>query len=161
LLRSTLKQAEQERRAAISFRAPRYHEKMPPRFTDQCRILDVAALYRCGFLKPGHTGAWEWESVAGLPPFAVAVIAERGLVTLRYFLDATGEEIAQRVPVEVRPCKPTAGQQWWWHCPACGKRTSKLFGSADRLFRCRECQMLGHRSRKEQQPWQRLLRFAQ
>jgi hypothetical protein len=64
------------------------------------------------------------------------------------------------VPLEWLSCKPTRGGRWLWRCPACGRRCWKLFGSADRPFRCIDCQGLGHRSKKEKQPWQRLLRFA-
>jgi hypothetical protein len=94
-----------------------------------------------------------------MPPTAIVIIAERGAVTLRYFLDATGEEVAQRVPLEFQPCKPTRGERPYWHCPACGQRCWKLFGSTDRRFACRDCLGLEYRSQREPR-WQRWVRYA-
>jgi hypothetical protein len=122
---------------------------MPPRFHDDCRVLSSDALLRCGYLTPGFNGTWEWGPIAGMPSGSVAIAAEGGQVTLRYCLVAGGEEICQRVPLDVMPCKPTRAERRLFRCPSCGRRCAKLFSAADRPFGCKECHGLGYRCQYE------------
>jgi hypothetical protein len=132
---------------------------MPPRYVDDCRILESYALARAGFLKPGRR-AWEW-ALPGRPRTSAEIVAEPGKVILRYRLDATGEEMEQHVALDVVPCKPTRGARLMWLCPTCGRRCSKLYGSGDRRFACIECLGLRHKSQSEREHRRMLRRASQ
>lgn len=131
---------------------------MPPHFTDECRILEAAAAYRCGLLTPGKVAVWAWENVLALQPFAVLTAAEADRVTLRYVLD--GQPVVQVVGLEFMPCKPTRGVRPYWRCAMCGGRCWKLFNADDCRFGCRHCLGLEYRCLREQK-WQRLVRYAE
>jgi hypothetical protein len=129
---------------------------MPARFHDECRVLESGSLQRTGYLQAGHSGLWEWPSIGGMEPFAAVVIAENAAIKLHYFLDATNEEMHQRVELKWLPC-PTRGGRFLFHCPACGRRCMKLFGWSDRRFACRDCQSLAYKSQRQSE-FQRMLR---
>jgi hypothetical protein len=103
-------------------------------FHDDCRILDAATLYRCGFLTPGHKGAWEW-ALPGSQRAATEIVTEADVVRLD----------DQRITIEWKPCKPTRGAQPLFRCPTCSRRTPKLYSPPGGLWRCRGCWDLGYR----------------
>jgi hypothetical protein len=95
-------------------------------FHDDCRILEAAVLYRCGFLKPG-TRAWKWDQLDGLRG-PVEIVTEADVVRLEN----------QRLPFEWEPCRPTRGADPLWRCPTCGRRCRKLYSPPGGLFLCVE-----------------------
>jgi hypothetical protein len=59
---------------------------------------------------------------------------------------SNGEAITERIMLEQRPQK-FGSVRYFFHCPACGKRTLKLYGL--RRFLCRTCQDLTYQSCQE------------
>jgi hypothetical protein len=103
------------------------------RFHDDCRILEAAALYRCGCLTSGRY-TWEW-ALPGSQPRSVEIVTEADVVRIEN----------QHIPLEWRPCKPTRGAIPLWRCPTCGRRCVKLYSPPGGLWRCRGCWDLGYR----------------
>jgi hypothetical protein len=106
---------------------------MSPRFHDDCRICEAAALYRCGRLNPGKY-TWEW-ALPGSPRASVEIVTEADVVCLDN----------QSITIEWRPCKPTRGAIPLWRCPTCGRRCHKLYSPPGGLFRCVKCWDLKYR----------------
>jgi hypothetical protein len=150
---------------------------MQPPYLDHCRILDVDVLRRCGFLQPGHTADWQWPPIGHMPRSAVTVSAQpspqRALaresseaeavrhehqVMLHHQL-RTGEQITQYVHLDAVPCKPTRGERWFWRCPTCDRRCSRLYSDGDQRFACTEC--IGYRYNvRLERPWRCRIRAA-
>jgi hypothetical protein len=106
---------------------------MTPPFHDDCRILEAAALYRCGFLTPGQR-AWKWDQ-PGSPRVSVEIVTEVDVVRLEN----------QYLPFEWMPCRPTRGADPLWRCPTCDRRCRKLYSPPGGLFLCVECWELKYR----------------
>jgi hypothetical protein len=123
---------------------------MTPRFHDECRILDVAAVYRCGFLTVGQR-SWEWDQVGSQDRSTVEIVTEANAVRFE----------KQYVPFEWLPCKPTRGARPLWRCPTCGRLCWKLYSPPGGLFRCRGCWELEYRVRKEGRLMRRLRLVSQ
>jgi hypothetical protein len=117
------------------------------RFHDDCRILEIARLYRCGLLNPGQA-TWEWE-LPGEPRSTAVIVTEPDVVRLEN----------QRLPFEWKPCKPTRGADPLWRCPGCDRRCRKLYSPPGGLFQCRGCWELEYRIWHEP-PLVRRLRYV-
>jgi hypothetical protein len=134
---------------------------MPPRFVDDCHHLDACAIFRAGVLNNGTKTTWEWSLIGSPASRARAKLeAVDGVLEVRYRLE-NGQPIEQWITIEWIACRPTCGAKPYWHCPTCGRRCSRLYGTIDCIFRCCECHGLRWRSRSENEQVRRLRRLTQ
>jgi hypothetical protein len=103
---------------------------------DSTWALDVTALHRAGWLKPGHWGTYR----PGLN-----LLAKEGQLTLMYdatFKDGTQRPVGEIYNVVSSP-RHFGGSVPYLICPGngCGRRVSKLYRNTGR-FRCRQCSKL-------------------
>lgn len=136
------------------------------------RVLDVLALYRRGWLRPGMQGKWCWQregrEVASLgwtvygDEGDLALRGEEGDlalgITLNYRVTLPGgstEEVRYTVPVDWSRCH-FGGWRPYFICPNihCGRRATCLYGRGS-YFLCRHCQDLVYVSQRMDQPTRR------
>jgi hypothetical protein len=103
---------------------------------DSTWSLDVMALHRAGWLKPGQWGTY----CPGLN-----LLAKEGKLALMYdatFEDGTKRPIGETYDVVNSP-RHFGGSIPYFICPGigCGRRVSKLYGNSGH-FRCRQCSRL-------------------
>ena len=128
--------------------------------TSDYRQLDVRRLQRDGFLTPGRTFGWQWES--GEETMAtINVHTEVEKLTLSYKHRSNGDEWKdENYPVQLdwTSCN-YGGMRTWFLCPGkgCGRRVAILYGGA--IFACRYCHKLAYPSQRETAP-DRLIRRA-
>lgn len=104
--------------------------------TDYLR-LDVRALERAGFLRPGHCGSWGW-SRGGEVQASIQTEARDTNIRLRYVTHRDGESQQHDYAVRlVRTACNYGGQRSWFVCPCCGQRAAILYGGE--VFACRRC----------------------
>ena len=118
--------------------------------TNDYRQLDVRRLQRDGFLKPGHTFGWQWES-GNKTMATINVHTEIDKITLSYKQRSNGSDWKdQSYPVWLEWTSCNYGN-WrpWFLCPAkgCGRRVAILYGGE--IFACRHCYKLAYLCQRE------------
>lgn len=108
--------------------------------------IDLRHLKRCGFVRNGFTGSWNW-SCGGEPTGSVGIEWRESAMYLRYTIgDGSGgrRDGSQSVATERTPC-PFGGERHWFLCPACNTRRLMLVMRWGR-FACTQCQKISYRS---------------
>jgi len=128
--------------------------------TNDYRRLDVRRLQRSGFLKPGRTFDWQWESGNKIMA-TINVHTEINKIALSYKQRSNGGDWKDQIyPVwlDWTPCN-YGGRRAWFLCPAkgCGRRVAILYGGA--IFACRHCHKLAYPCQRET-PLDRVARRA-
>lgn len=105
--------------------------------------LDILALRRDGLLEPGRAAVASWSLGRTVRSVAAVRCVTEHLLMVRFH--AGEEERDQPVRVTWTPCR-FGGRRPWFVCPGCDRRTVKLYER--RVFACRRCLKLAHRSRQ-------------
>ncbi len=121
--------------------------------TSDYRQLDVRRLQRDGFLKPGRTFGWQWESGNKIIA-TINVHTEINKLTLSYKQRSNGGEWHDKIyPVwlEWTSCN-YGGKRAWFLCPAkgCGRRVAVLYAGS--IFACWHCHKLAYLCQRETPP---------
>ena len=118
---------------------------------DEAYTLDIALLVKPGFVD-AHARASSvirWPRENGTEA-AVRIDTEctdaGGSVAFRYTL--AGRAVEYRVSLSTTSPR-FGGLRWYFACPKCGRRASKLYMHASDLFLCRVCQGLTYASTRE------------
>lgn len=115
---------------------PRKHRK----YLGDCLQL-VAGKLREQLGKPGYSGGLTW-SRGGEQIAAIGIRTEADALLLDY--QANGQTMHERIALEFQ-ARHLGGGQWYFLCPRCGERRSKLYLNVVR-FACRECVGLPYRT---------------
>lgn len=128
------------------------HQTRP--ITDEACCLDMAAIARHGYLRPGQVSRALWQWLQGGQTALIVILdidltASPGWVSFRQRRDGEWHELQPRVPVVFTP-QHFGGQRAWWLCRRCGRRARSLYlPYGARLFACRRCYRLTYRSSNE------------
>lgn len=115
--------------------------------TTDYRRLDVRALQRAGFLRPGHFGSWGWHRGDELRASIQTEASDRN-IRLRYSTCRNGEAQHHDYAVSlVRTACNYGGQRPWFVCPCCGQRVAILYIGS--VFACRRCYRLTYPVQRE------------
>lgn len=115
--------------------------------TTDYRRLDVRALERAGFLRPGHLGTWGWYRGDEIRA-SIQTEASDMNIRLRYTTGRSGEAQHHNYAVRlVRTACHYGGGRPWFLCPCCGQRAAILYGGA--VFACRRCYGLAYPVQRE------------
>lgn len=135
------------------------------RKAEHLRSLDVNKLAKCGHLRNGNFGGWQWTQ-DGERVASIGTRGEAGGLRLVYRVTPHGgpsEDIQEFVSIIWKDCR-FGGQRAYFICPGivngrgCYRRVAKLY-MGNRYFLCRHCNRLAYASQSET-PLDRLLRKA-
>ena len=118
---------------------------------DMCheyKSIDLAWLWRRGFLKPGHWSSISW-SRSGEPNADIRIALVPGGLLLDYRVRGSGEDwrnVHELVPI-VETATQFGGQRHWFSCLTCQRRCRILYGGSH--FRCRRCHGLRYETQYE------------
>lgn len=135
------------------------------RKAEHMRSLDVNKLAKCGHLRNGHFGGWQWTQ-DGERVASISTRGEAGGLRLVYRVTPHGgpsEDIQEFVSITWKDCR-FGGQRAYFICPGivngrgCYRRVAKLY-IANRYFLCRHCNRLSYACQSETRV-DRLLRGA-
>ena len=124
------------------------HRTTPPRLCETHIAIDVRALARQGWLRPGREWAKRWD-VGGRTVALVRGHAEEGhlaVVSWSEFPGGRSDMRKLRIAI-VYTLLNFGGYRVWFSCPNCHRRCEKLYHRGD--FRCRVCHGLVYRSQRE------------
>jgi hypothetical protein len=126
------------------------HNKRRPHLEGYRRI-SVRTLRRHRLLQAGVYATLSWQDNWKRPTGSIQVVGGSDGVTLIYSTraDEVGEwtQVEERV-LFARVAKHFGGEQTYFRCPRCGRRTIEL-SLGQRRFRCRTCIGLVHASSQE------------
>lgn len=126
--------------------------------TTSYRRLDVRALQRAGFLRPGHVGVWGWHLRDELRA-SIQTEAGEGILRLRYASSHKGLSKSHDYVIRIaRTGCHFGGDRPWFLCPCCGLRVAILYGGE--VFACRSCYDLAYPVQRESDS-DRLIRRAE
>jgi hypothetical protein len=117
-------------------------------YVERHRRLDMHELKRLGVLAPGVSAIMTWTS-NGEHRGKIFCVAEKGKIILHYYCQGSSQDwgrVEQEIFIEWTPCN-YGGRRPWFIC-RCSRRVAVLY-AAGKLFRCRKCYGLIHRSANE------------
>lgn len=118
---------------------------------EQCLRLDIRALARKGFLKPGSYFGWQWTRDEE-PCGSIGLSVSDAHVTFTYQrkpAEFPAQDFCFQVWIERSRCH-LGGSRPWFLCPRCRNRCAILYGLArDGRFGCRICMRLAYTSEAE------------
>jgi hypothetical protein len=140
-------------RAPLIPRAPRLRQKIA-RFVDDCWTIHI------GLFRVPKRGNWRARGElvwTGRRTGAVSMTAKYRIIGFgaeggrpRFLLNTPQGEQS----IWLDSTSVTFGRRWWFVCPRCGYRTSKLHKpAASSMFECRLCYRLRYRSQKHESDW--------
>lgn len=113
--------------------------------------LDIRALSREGYLRPGLSLTRQW-SRDGEPVGTIGLRIASDHVRLMYTWTPRGSDPQQfdyPVRIDRTPCR-YGGSRPWFHCPRCQWRRAVIYGVAsDGRFGCRRCMRLAYAGEAE------------
>lgn len=125
------------------------------RKADHLRSLDVNRLAKCGHLRNGHAGGWQWTQ-DGERVASIGTRGEQGGLRLIYRITPDGrpsEDIQEFIPIAWKDCH-LGGQRPYFICPGvvngrgCYRQVAKLY-MGSRYFHCRHCNRLAYACQSE------------
>jgi hypothetical protein len=111
-----------------------------------CHVFSLAWLLQHGYLDQTDAGGGiTWNNYFGDPIYTLRFWVRRERSTLKFRLFNTKQDvIARPTPLHF------GGVRWWFDCPGCGRRCSKLYlPLRGEGFLCRLCHDLSYDSRNE------------
>ena len=110
--------------------------------------IDIRKLQRRGVLVPGVSATMEWTR-GGEPWASIGCKVGTGEIILHYYCQVNAQEwekVTQAIPLRYTDCA-YGGKRPWFLC-RCTRRVAILY-AAGKLFLCRKCYRLIHRSVNE------------
>jgi hypothetical protein len=117
-------------------------------YVERHRKIDVRELQRLGVLVPGVSATMTWTR-DGEHWGSIGCVVKTGKIILHYHWQGSSQDwgkVEQEIYISWTPCN-YGGQRPWFIC-RCGRRVAILY-AAGKLFRCRKCYGLIHRSVNE------------
>jgi hypothetical protein len=110
---------------------------------EDCFDLSISELARRGFhTEPDWRRFKHWPAGWDEPPFILFYWFDEADNGMRLLLDEPHQYIKLNCTYP-----HLGGQRWWFNCPSCDRRCSKLYlPPRDRIFLCRICHDLTYRS---------------